>query len=288
MSEITKINLEVPKKEFKAIDQAIRLGLDEVHSSVAPMRERLKEIKSEADELCKQWNEAQMNTKMMGRYEALAKLSDEIEKKCKAYNELSQKVCFEEVLMSPNPVAEAAIRYTYEVVRPVDGKIKEYKIPVKSINEGAKAISLIALNKKSDEGIGIDKGWYQTLEKLNKMLALRQAERMGCPPERIKEIDDSYNMKNVVKLLDEGKNPCSNNQLNKVLHTLIHQLLGDEYNPNKYDLNVLFDHFGKLSNKNQLVSACSKPNKTADVVLRICGRILKEDKWDVEFKKLKQ
>lgn len=198
--------------------------------------------------------------------------------------------CYKAAKDSGDPMKFACTTYYYQVIA-----VKEDKDPESRLTIGYhleivnKPIDLGDLHKRL-EGIGANKMWIHTAEKLNYYLTYRAAERVGATElaELLSKKSDVFYMHEIARKVDLGKNPVSNTNLLKTLQQVITEMLGDDYKCTSHDVNYLVDVYSN-DNKKSKTGLTAANHKTLRTYLKkVCYRILTGGTgYDVEQREIK-
>lgn len=212
-----------------------------------------------------------------------ASLMDDIDDVIRCYTAESKAKCYAAAKASDNPMHWAIKEFFFPVIKLREKKDEETNTVIYSIIDAERPIDLRDLHKKIG-GIGADKNWIYRVEKFNLHLTVRAANRVGA-----KVNIDNFNMNELSRAIDMGKNPCSNTQLLKTLQSVIDMMLGENYKATSHDVNYLVDVYSN-DNKKSKTSMTAANHKTLIMYLKkVCYRILTNGKgYDVEQREIKE
>lgn len=237
---------------------------------------KMAELRAKVDADVASYNEAMQEGKM----DEAMRIDDVISENVGEYTATARKLCFDECAESEEgPMMAAVKRLTYDTIAVKDNKKEDEKIAVRTVEEVKKPIDLIKLDKHC-KGIGADKSWYHIAQKFNFLLTAQKAKDLGVDP---RAINDSYEMSEIAKAFDMGKNPVSNTNLLKSLQTLITAMLGEGYKAVSHDVNFLVSVYTKKGRKALSVN-CANHKYFVAYVAEVCHRIVCDKRYDVEFK----
>ena len=237
---------------------------------------KMAELRAKVEADVASYNEAMQEEK----YDEATKLDEAISENVGEYTANARKLCFNECAESEDgPMMAAVKRRTYDSIAVKDTKKEDEKIPVRTVEDVKKPIDLIKLDKHCN-GIGVDKSWYHMAQKFNFLLTAQKAKDLGVDP---RAINDSYEMSEIAKAYDLGKNPASNTNLLKTLQALVSAMLGEEYRALSHDVNYLTSVYSKKGRKALSVS-CANHRYFVGYIADICHRIVTGKKYDVEFR----
>lgn len=241
---------------------------------------KLAELKSKAEELVKEYNEAIQT----GKFEDASKTDEVLTQTINEYTATVRDMCFEDCKNTPDPMLTAVQRLSFITIGVKDEKKGDDKVPVRGIVEKERTIDLLKLNKYCG-GIGADEKWPHIAQKMNFVLTAQKAVDLGIDPKRV---NDSYAMTEVAREYDMGKNPASKTNLLKSLQVVITAMLGGDYKPTSHDVNYLLSIYSKKSRK-ALTVTCANHRYFVNYLAEICHRIVTPGAaYDVEFKAKKE
>lgn len=238
---------------------------------------RLKELRSEAEELVKRYNDAtQTGT---GKYEEARKLDEAIQGKVNEYTSIVREMCFEECKAAPDPMLAAVTILSFVTIAVNDKKEGEDKIPIRSLIEKERPIDLLKLDQYCN-GIGANKNWSHIAQKMNFLLTYQKAVDLGIDP---KVVNDSYSMTSIAREFDMGKNPTSKTNLLKTLQAVVSAMLGDEYKATSHDVNFLLSVYAR-KNRKALTVSCANHKNFRNYIAEVCHRIVTGKSYGLDFK----
>lgn len=245
--------------------------------------QKLTELKAKAESLALDYNAAYGDSK----FDEVSNIEKDMDKAIEEYNETVRALCFEDCCKSDDPMIAAVTALTYVTIRTHDDDNKETKTRVRTIEERARPIDLGALHKyrlnsPDKKGIGHDEKWLHMGEKLNFLMTVRAAERLGIKD--LKSISDSYAMAEIARDIDFGKTPTSNTNLIKSLQAVVTAMIGEEYKVTSHDVNYLVDIYCKKSNKKALTVVCANHKYFRNYLAEICHRVVLKKDYGVEYK----
>lgn len=241
---------------------------------------KLAKLRTETEDLVRQYNEAALEEK----YDRLTKLDADMSEKIGEYTAIVRTMCFEECKQSGDPMM-AAVRMLSFVTIGVKDEQKgdeKVKIPVRSVTDKVRSIDLLKLDKYCD-GIGHDKSWVHAVQKLNFLLTVQKCKDLGIDP---KEVNDSYAMSEIARQYDMGKNPTSKTNLLKTLNKVVTAMLGDGFKATSHDVNFLMTVYARKNRKALTVTTANHRHLTG-YLAEICNRIVTGGTYSVEYRKVK-
>ena len=242
----------------------------------------LVQLRETAEAKVREYNEAFQEGDLKKANEIEVAIDDAITE----YTAIAEMLAFDTCEKSENPMVTAVTLLTFRTIAKKDVKEGEMKIPIRKIDDKEKYIDLAKLHKRINGGIGADKTWIYQVEKMNMCMTAQRAQELGCTPEALKEINDSYAMSEIAKQVQLGKSPCSNTQLLKTLNGIVSAMLGDGYKPNSHDVVFLKSIYAKKG-KAALSVACSNHKNFRNYIAEVCHRIVTGGIYTVEYKKAK-
>lgn len=243
------------------------------------MTAKLAELKQAAEEKAMAWNEAIGSDATSSD---VAKLESEIADLTAEYTGVARQICFDDCKNSGDPMMSAVKRLTFDTIRAVYKAPEGETIEKCSIEEVGKPINLERLHKYCD-GIGKDKNWIYTAQKLNLLLTVQKAKDLGIDP---KSINDSYTIAKIAEDIDMGKTPTSKTNMLNTLNIVIAAMVGAEYKATSHDVNYLLSIWSKKSRKALTVSA-ARHSSMYGFLAEICHRIVLSKAYGIEVKECK-
>lgn len=236
---------------------------------------KLAELKAKAEELAQQYNDAVQN----GKFGESVKINAETEEAVNEYTSIVRTMCFDECKSKDDPMLYAVTIMRYETIAIKDEKKGEDKIPVRSIVPKERDIDLLRLDKYCG-GIGKDKNWMHIVQKLNFLLTVDAAKKIGVKPAEMARLNDSYLMSEIARQFDMGKNPVSKTNLLKTLQTAVSAMIGDEYKATSHDVERLMMVFAKRGKTSLAVVAANHKNFRT-YVADVCHRIVTSGDYSI-------
>lgn len=226
---------------------------------------KLAQLRSDAEALAKDYNDAIQS----GKFEDAARITESIEEKVNEYTGTVREQCFKECKESDDPMLTAVKILSYTTVGIKDEKKGDDKIPVRSIVDKERQIDLLRLHKYCGS-IGADANWSHIAQKMNFLLTAQKCVDLGVDP---KAVNDSYDMSQIAKEFDMGKNPVSKTNLLKTLQTVVTAMLGEEYKATSHDVNYLMSVYSK-KNRAALTVTCANHRYFRNYLAEVCHRIV--------------
>lgn len=235
----------------------------------------LEEIKGRAEERIEEYNLALVkndNAKMTAVEASLKDIEAEYAKQ--AMNE-----AFAECKRAEDPVIAAIKMYTFETlghtISRKDGVIEGINLTMKD-----KQIELPKLFKF----LGKSHLWEYDLEKLGCLLCMRTAKELGIPDKEVRRIDRMYYQSEFARKSELGAMPTSNNQITKLLQSVIDQILpGKNYKALVVDSKYLLMCYTRRG-RSKLSVSVAKLSFVHTLFMDILHRIVCGLKYDVEYK----
>ena len=226
---------------------------------------KLAQLRSEAEALVRDYNEAIQN----GKFEDATK----------AESSATEKICFEDCKNTENPMLTAVQTLSYVTIGVKDEQKGDDKVPVRSIVDKERQIDLLKLHKYCGS-IGADENWMHIAQKMNFLLTAQKAVDLGLD---IKAVNDSYAMSEIARQFDMGKNPTSKTNLLKTLQTVISAMLGEGYKATSHDVNFLMSVYSK-KNRKALVVSCANHRNFRNYLAEVCHRIVTGKSYELDYK----
>lgn len=257
----------------------------------------LEELRMELDALVEKRNEYAKN----GTATRVTNYDKKIADKVKEYTKEAERVCFDELKGYENPFLEAARILKYDTVRVGDDSDEttdDYKIV--KVSDALKTIDPLKLHKKIKGGIGVNKDWEKTLQKLNFLFTARKCIDLGIDPE---EVHSSYAMSEeadkITSLLFDYKKYDKNKAdelMLQDLQTLVDEMIGTvsvkdgkktvKVEVKDYLLQWLLDIYCKKSKK-ELTVICADHRYFRLYMMEICHSVITGKKPGADYKKKK-
>lgn len=237
---------------------------------------KLAQLRSDAEELVKDYNEAVQN----GKYDVAAKTDSAMTEKINEYTRNVRDMCFEDCKNTDNPMLTAVKTLSFVTIGVKDEQKGDDKVPVRSVIEKERQIDLLKLHKYCGS-IGVDENWSHIAQKMNFLLTAQKCNDLGLNP---KSINDSYAMSEISREFNMGKNPTSKTNLLKTLQMVVNAMIGDEYKATSHDVNYLMSVYSK-KNRKALTVTCANHRYFRNYLAEVCHRIVTGKSYEVDFKK---
>lgn len=237
---------------------------------------KLAQLRSDAEELVKDYNEAVQN----GKYDTAAKADNAMTETINEYTRNVRDMCFEDCKNTDNPMLTAIKTLSFVTIGVKDEQRGEDKFPVRSIVEKERQIDLLKLHKYCGS-IGVDENWGHIAQKMNFLLTAQKCNDLGLNP---KSINDSYAMSEIAREFSMGKNPTSKTNLLKTLQMVVNAMIGEEYKATSHDVNYLMSVYSK-KNRKALTVTCANHRYFRNYLAEVCHRIVTGKSYEVDFKK---
>ena len=168
---------------------------------------KLAQLRSDAEALVKEYNEAIQN----GKYEDATKADTKLTDTVNEYTATVRDMCFEDCKNTENPMLTAVTTLMFVTIGVKDEQKGDDKVPVRSIVDKERQIDLLKLHKYCGS-IGANENWSHIAQKMNFLLTAQKCVDLGVDP---KSVNDSYSMSEIAREFDMGKNPTSKTNLLK-------------------------------------------------------------------------
>ena len=239
---------------------------------------KLAQLRSEAEALVKDYNEAIQN----GKFEDATKAESAAIEKINEYTGVVRDMCFEDCKNTDNPMLAAVQTLSYVTIGVKDEQKGDDKVPVRSIVDKERQIDLLKLHKYCGS-IGADENWVHIAQKLNFLLTAQKAVDLGLNP---KDVHDSYAMSEIARQFDMGKNPTSKTNLLKSLQAVVSAMLGADYKATSHDVNYLMSVYSR-KNRKALTVTCANHRYFRNYLAEVCHRIVTGKTYEVDYKKVR-
>lgn len=240
---------------------------------------KLVQLRSEAEALVKDYNEAIQN----GKYEDATKADAAMTEKINEYTATARDMCFDECKGTENPMLTAIKILSYVTIAVKDERKGDDKVPVRIVVDKERQIDLLKLDKYCG-GIGADKNWANIAQKMNFLLTAQKAVELGLDP---KSVNDSYSMSEIARQFDMGKNPTSKTNLLRTLQTVITAMLGEDYKATSHDVNFLMAVYSR-KNRKALTVSCANHRSFRGYIAEVCHRIVTGKSYELDYKTKKE
>ena len=245
----------------------------------------MAEVKAKAEELATLWTESAE----FAEYKRMKRISDDIAECVARYAVLSEAQCIAHLLKADNPLKEAAMRLTYPTIKakPVQVDDESEKEEMQ-ITDAERKIDPVKLNRKADDGVGVNKMWPQMIERLTYACTIRRGVKLGIPADELAQIRDCFAMSKLAAEYDEfqtsknpnAKNPTSEKVLLADLQKVVDAMIGEgEVALELKDVSFLDDVFAKKDNKKKLTETCSNPKQMRIYILEFINRVMTDDSY---------
>ena len=236
---------------------------------------KLAQLRSEAEALVRDYNEAIQN----GKFEDATKAESSATEKINEYTSVVREMCFEDCKNTENPMLTAVQTLSYVTIGVKDEQKGDDKVPVRSIVDKERQIDLLKLHKYCGS-IGADENWVHIAQKLNFLLTAQKAVDLGLNP---KDVHDSYAMSEIARQFDMGKNPTSKTNLLKSLQAVVSAMLGADYKATSHDVNYLMSVYSR-KNRKALTVTCANHRYFRNYLAEVCHRIVTGKSYELDFK----
>lgn len=270
-------------------DELTLAGLREISELVTEKAtlsnsDRMNEIATELGVKAKRWNEA-------FRYHETnicADVTADMDKLVEEYNDLAEAEALRLCRATDAPLLEAARRLKYGTISykdaPEDPKNKADL--TRSITFGVKYIDTEKLHKSVPGGVGKDASWLTAIQRLNFLLTIRQAYKLGIPKEGLDKISNCYAMKQEAKKFEglQMDSQATDDVIQADIDKIIKMMIGDEYSAIPGDVAYLEAVYAKKSSKKNLQVAVSNHTNMRNHMMDIAHRACTGEEYTVEVK----
>lgn len=208
----------------------------------------------------------------------------------KEYAEQKAACIYADLGKSKTPILDAIklFKFTvpsHRVIKTDDGVISEIEVGEKE--RYVDLYKMCSRNKLSLE-------WSHYVSRLNQLLCLRAAKELKYTDSERKQLAKTYYLSDVVKKIELGETPDSNNQICKLLQIVIDKLLylddgsgKNVYKCNNHDVAFLLALYTKKG-KSALSVCVSKDKELRSIIASVLRRIVSGEKYSLEgFKTVK-
>lgn len=252
--------------------------------ALKPSERSLEEIRKDIDSGVQAMIEAQRANDLR----AMTKAEDAVKEAEKEYADEAQWQAFSVLKTAENPMVEAARQRVFGVLghRPLkeNGIQTGFEVVPKE-----KQIDLLALSAFCEK----DTTWGYKVEKFNQLLTMRACKELGFTDAQIAEVAKTFYMRDLARAEKLGGTPTSNNQIVKMLQTIIDSFMmvpGEDgqniYKANSHDAAYLLMCYTR-QDKKALTVKVSKNRAVFGLLLDVCHRIVTGKMYDVSYKKQK-
>lgn len=242
-------------------------------------------IRAEIDALVNERNECAE----FGEHRAVKKKDKDIAEKVSSYNSRAEEDYFKTLLAKKNPLLEAAKMLRYEGIKASERKQDDGSTKM-VVDKASRTIDPLTLHKKSEKGIGVDKGWNSHVEALNCILTARRAVELGIDPA---EVIKNYKMAEeaiaIVDafLRDDDPTKLDKNEFDKWLKEYIQDLVNKMTGVGEVTesmVNYLLSIYSRKSSKADLEVACSAHKYMRQYMLEICNAAATGNPFSISYK----
>ena len=244
------------------------------------MAKTLEEMRKEIEGLASEWQKALIANDA-------AQMND-LENQMKSlegeYAEEMRKDVFTECRNAEKPMTAAITRYSYEVIGHKvireDGMVTGMEVTFRD-----KQIDLAKFAKFCD----VPPLWTYMAEKFGNLMCMRAAKELGLTPAEVKKIEGLYYMNALAKTAEMGGVPTSNNQIVKLLQSIIDEVLKKEvgeknpYRANSHDVAYLLMCYSKRSNRKILTVSVAKNSFVISLIMDIMHRLVTGKVYGIDY-----
>lgn len=211
-----------------------------------------------------------------------AEADDVVDECIKTYTKISKTICYNAAVESGDPMKYAVREYFYPTIKVKTNVNKEMGTITRTLEDASKPIDLIDLHKQK-EGIGADTKWIYAMQRFNYLLTIRAADRLGTEVKK-----DCYQMHDIAREIDLGKNPTSDKNLLSTLQKIVNMMLGEGYEATKIDVNYLVDCYVTDNKKSKTQVNAANHKTLCNYLKKVCYRIIEGKGYEVLQKEIKE
>lgn len=254
---------------------------------------KMQDLKSRAEVLASDYNEASLDANFNRVHDIEAELNKVIDE----YATLSRTQCYTAVQAAEKPMVEAIKTRTYEIlgkksttVGKDDAAVKEIEIVMQDKN-----IDLLDLDKRTRGGIGETREWKTGISHLDRLMSVHKLVGIGRVDIAQKKFllnkDDSIAMEEIIADLEAGKTVTSKNKMLKALQDVLVSMVGTEVDgveikPISAHINQLLGGYTDWSKKKYGLTAKSI-NKLTNEIARTAYAIINNIRPNYEHDSMK-
>ena len=240
---------------------------------------KMNELKVKLDGFVDDFNGAVGDVSLVAMNDAQASINETLKeyKTASFDNTISylkgvEKPLIEALKLLDYPVYKFKVNRENGVV--IDGQLVPAKAPIDLV--------------KVCERFGLDTVWQYDVEAIARLFALRVAKDLECKDSDINELSEKYRMSTQAKkLLREGKDPTSNNQLVTHLQKLSDKVFGQIGKINNKDLAFIREAFTKNGRERGSISV-GTGRLMHNLFATVCHNVMLGEGYRVEYKKVKE
>lgn len=248
----------------------------------------LSEYEADVKALIQKYNEANLNNNSDERDAAEIGMG----KAEKCYAVLKETSLYNGLMSAANPMLAAIVAYSYDVIGHRDDIDAETNAVTRKFTTKTKQIDLMLFEdfakSHSKKAIAPDTNWRFKVEKLNQLLCMKAAEKLGTT------IDEaSYYMADVSRKISFGKTPLSNTNTLKTLQSVVNAIVFEDdgnglnkFKVTSHDVNYLFMTYVKKG-KVALSVLPTRHDQLRKLLGDMLYRIAENKSYTVEYKKVK-
>ncbi len=242
-------------------------------TDIAESKARLTELKANAMELAEEFNEFFQGGKTDEFLATEKKLKEVVD----SYNEIAQKIFFEECKATENPLIHAITVLEFDAIHASDKSEKDSKFKVKTITDKKKIVDLLRLEKHCGV-IGADPTWRQKLNELYCVFVIKGCSDIGKDPI---EFHGSENMRKLVKVFDLKKDGVTGKQLVKYMQPVIDAMIGEGHKVLTHDRNWVDGDIVSVKKGKKLTKNIIKNKPFISLIAQVCHHLVTGIPYDM-------
>lgn len=259
-------------------------------TNIMTATENMANFRAEAEKLCQKYNGLDLSTAKKDEVDII--LTD-LNKAVDGYNNNSWTKMLLEVKTADDPMKDAVLKFSYDVIKVADKNVGEKDNPVirKEISDSSKIINLKKVHDHIQNGIGHDAKWYQLLEKFNMLMTIRVATDVKAKDAKdskaiAKMIAETFDISAESKDMPLTPDVISNNKMIQAVQLVVTAMIGEGYKATSHDVKFIEWRYGKKS-RNRLSVACSTTGELMETMTHVCNKLLTDGTYEAEYKKAK-
>lgn len=240
---------------------------------------KMKGLRTQINKSVLDFNGAIGDSSLVALNDARAEITELV----KQYKDEAFECFIAEVKKAEKPLIDAVTRLKFDVLR--FKEVKEDGV----VSEGKVEETTVAPDwVKVCDRLGISTTWQYDADALARLVALRVAKDIECKDADIKELGEKFRMSaKARKMIHEGKDPTSNNQLVKGMQDFNDKLFGSIGKVNNKDLAYIRECFTKKG-KEQGTVGLGTGKQLTNLLFEVAHNIITGDAYRVAYKKMKE
>lgn len=217
----------------------------------------------------------------------MTRLDGEIKELAKKYKTYAENKCFNELLSTADPMAQAAIIFRFHVIDAKRTK-SEAGLEMYELGDGVEVINPMRLHNKSSNGIGAQKDWWSCANRLLKVLTVRNAAKRGIDADGIDRrykidptSDKDSRIKTPVKIEGKLDRNVEFELIKLDLQETVSAMLGSSYKVEDTHVEHILQSVTSVNSRNTMDIKSAKAGKFTASLLAVCHKMLTDEEFTV-------